>query len=107
MSKSQRDKGKRREREIVQKHIAMGVFAERVPLSGGAHYKQQGHDIDVYARGKDEAPLICEVKARANGEGFKTLIDWMGINDALFLIADRAEPLVVLPWRTWAERVKP
>ena len=39
--------------------------------------------------------------ARANGEGFKTLDNWLGDNDALFLVRDCAEPLVVLPWATW------
>ena len=43
------------------------------------------------------------MKARGNGEGFKTLTAWLGGNDALFLIADRSEPLVVLPWRLWQE----
>lgn len=105
MSKAQRDKGARREREMVAKHVAIGVKAERVPLSGAVKYRGGGHDIDVYARGKDAAPLIAEVKARANGEGFATLTRWLGDNDALFLMADRSEPLAVVPWRIWAELI--
>jgi hypothetical protein len=30
---------------------------------------------------------------------------WLGAADALFLRRDRAEPLVVLPWRVWARMV--
>jgi len=58
--------------------------------------------VDIYPFGKDGAPLCCEVKGRANGEGFATLERWLGENDALFLRRDRAEPVVVLPWRIWA-----
>ena len=103
MSRSQRDKGARIEREIVQRHRDIGIHAERVPLSGAFRYQGNGADIDVYVRGKAEAPLVAEVKARANGEGFATLERWLGENDLLFLRRDRADPLVVLPWRIWAE----
>ena len=105
MGKPSRDKGARREREIVAKHLGIGCHAEKVPLSGGARYQGNGADVDVYARGKDAAPFRCEVKARASGEGFTTLERWLGDNDALFLVRDRATPLVVLPWDRWAELV--
>lgn len=103
--RASRQKGDRREREIVALHIEMGVHAERVPLSGAARYQGNGADIDVYALGKDAAPLVCEVKARASGEGFTTLERWLGENCVLFLKRDRAEPIVVLPWRTWKRLV--
>ena len=45
------------------------------------------------------------MKARAGGEGFKTLERWLGGNDALFLRRDRAMPLVVLPWATYCRLV--
>ena len=102
MSAMQRRKGARIEREIVELHRSLGIHAERVPLSGGAHYQGNGADVDIYPFGKDGAPLCCEVKGRANGEGFATLERWLGENDALFLRRDRAEPVVVLPWRIWA-----
>jgi Holliday junction resolvase len=102
MSKASRDKGARCEREIVALHREMGIHAERVPLSGAVRYKGNGADVDIYARGRDEAPLVVEVKARKNGNGFATLEKWMGEYDALFLRRDRADPLVVLPWRVWA-----
>lgn len=102
MGKPSRDKGARRERELVNRHKAAGIHAERVPLSGAARYQGNGADLDVYPRGR-AAPLVCEVKARGNGKGFATITRWLSDHDALFLIADRAEPLVVLPWRVWVE----
>ncbi len=110
MSRAQRRKGVERERALVNLHRELGIHAERVPLSGAARYQGGNHDIDVYPFGLDAGALIGEVKARKNGEGFKTIESWLGENDALFLWRDRAEPLVVLPWRVWRtiiERVKP
>jgi hypothetical protein len=46
------------------------------------------------------AQVVCEVKARASGEGFTTLERWLGDADALFLRCDRADPLVVSAWPT-------
>lgn len=103
--RSQRRKGDRIEREIVELHRQIGVHAERVPLSGATRYQGHGHDIDVMAFGKDAAPLCCEVKARANGEGFATLEKWLADNDALFLRRDRNDPIVVLPFRIWAQLI--
>jgi len=102
VSRASRDKGARIEREIVARHVEIGVKAERVPLSGSAHYRGNGCDIDVYAFGPDSAPLVGEVKARGSGEGFALLERWLGDADMLFLRRDRAEPLVVVPWRVWA-----
>ena len=105
MGKPSRDKGARRERQIVAMHQEIGVHAERVPLSGAAHYKGNGADVDIYPFGRDGPPLASEVKARASGAGFVTLDKWLGENDALFLVRDRAEPLVVLPWASWERLV--
>ena len=101
MGKASRDKGLRRERAIVELHVKCGIHAERVPLSGASHYQGNGADIDIYARGNEA--LKAEVKARADGGGFKTLAQWLGDNDALILVRDRATPLVVLPMPTWLE----
>lgn len=101
MSRSQRDKGARRERELVAKHLEIGVHAERIPLSGAAHYRGADHDIDVYPFGLAAGALVAEVKARKDGAGFKTLETWLGENDLLFLWRDRQEPIVVVPWRVW------
>jgi Holliday junction resolvase len=98
-----RQKGDRVERELVALHEAIGIHSERYPLSGASRFRGSGHDLDVYALGKDEAPLVCEVKSRKTGEGFTTLERWLGEFDALFLKRNRGEPMVVLPWRVWAQ----
>jgi Holliday junction resolvase len=96
-----RRKGDRVEREIVALHRALGVKAERYPLSGATRFRGCGHDVDIYALGSGQTPLVAEVKARKNGAGFATLEQWLGEFDALFLKRDHADPLIVLPWRTW------
>jgi hypothetical protein len=109
MSKSQRDKGARAEREIVDRHKAINVHAERFPLSGASRFRGSGHDVDLYPFGRDAAPLVAEVKARKNGSGFALLEKWLGEYQVLFLRRNRADPLVVLPWSTgrlcWKRRV--
>jgi Holliday junction resolvase len=97
-----RQKGDRAEREIVSLHLELGIHSQRVPLSGATRYKGNGADVDVYAFGKDQAPVVSEVKSRKEGSGFKTLERWIGENDAIFLRRNHAAPLVVLPWKTWA-----
>jgi Holliday junction resolvase len=97
-----RRKGDRIEREIVAIHIDLAIHAERVPLSGASRYQGNGADVDIYAFGRDEAPIVAEVKARKAGGGFKQLEAWLGDNDALFLRRNNADPLVTLLWRTWA-----
>ena len=96
-----RQKGSRVERELVALHKEIGVHCERYPLSGASRFRGSGHDLDVYARGRDEAPLVAEVKARKNGAGFTTLEKWLADFDCLFLKRNNADPLVVLPWRVW------
>ena|SRR6516164_743052 len=96
-----RQKGDRAEREIVALHEQVGVFCERYPLSGASRFRGSGHDVDLYPFGRDAAPLVAEVKARTNGSGFAQLEKWLGEYNVLFLRRDRADPLVVLPWRTW------
>jgi hypothetical protein len=98
MGKMQRDKGARREREVVNHWTSLGLKAARVPLSGAAGGDYAG-DIDLYAFGVDEAPLVGEVKARAEGGGFKTISKWLGINDFLVLHEDHKDRLYVVPER--------
>ena len=97
-----RRKGDRVERELVALHLGLGIHSERVPLSGASRYQGNGADVDIYAFGKEEPPIVAEVKARRSGSGFKTLETWLGDNDAIFLRRDHSEPIVTLPWRTWA-----
>jgi Holliday junction resolvase len=97
VSKS-KDKGRRAEHDIVNRHLALGVTAERVPLSGSLGGKYSD-DVDLpYGKG--------EVKARKNGEGFKTIETWMKTCAALFLKRDRVAPLVVLTWDAYADLVR-
>ena len=102
MSRRSRDKGLRCERQIVALHVELGLHAERVPLSGASRYRDNGADVDIYVFGRDEAPLVCEVKARKEGAGFKQLERWLADYDALFLRRDHAEPMIIIPWRIWA-----
>ena len=104
MGKPSRDKGLRRERAIVDIHVKCGIHAERVPLSGAVRYRGNGADVDLYVRGAE--PVKAEVKARGDGSGFRTLEQWLGGNDALFLWRDRATPMVVLPLHVWIEIVR-
>jgi hypothetical protein len=101
-----RQKGDRVEREIVERHGLLGIRAERYPLSGASRFRGSGHDIDIYLFGKDDAPLRAEVKGRKNGAGFVTLENWIGGYDALFLRKDRTDPMVLVPWRVWAQLVE-
>jgi hypothetical protein len=103
--RASRDKGARAEREIVERHKAIGVHAERYPLSGSSRFRGSGHDVDIYPFGRDEAPMVSESKSRKNGEGFATLERWLGDYDVLFLRRDRSEPMVLLPWRSWARLI--
>jgi hypothetical protein len=101
--RASRAKGNRVELELVKLHEAIGVHAERYPLSGASRFRGSGHDLDIYSFGKDAAPIIGEVKSRKAGEGFTTLERWLGDYDVLFLKRNNAAPMVVLPWRTWAQ----
>jgi hypothetical protein len=97
-----RQKGDRIEREIVRRHIALGIRSERYPLSGASRFRGSGHDIDLYIFGEDEAPLVTEVKSRNRGSGFVTIENWLGDYDALILRRNKSDPLVCVPWRVWA-----
>jgi Holliday junction resolvase len=101
--KRSRRTGDRAERELVELHRTLGICAERYPLSGASRFRGSGHDLDVYIFGKEAAPAVAEVKKRKRGAGFVTLEKWLGEYDALlFLRRNNAEPMVVVPWRTWA-----
>jgi hypothetical protein len=102
MSRSQRDKGARVEREIVNAHRKIGIASERVPLSGASHYQGGGHDIDVTPPWR-HAPLVGECKARGSGEGFAVIERWLGENDFLVLKRNNAPPMYVVPERVWNE----
>ena len=98
----QRQKSDRIERELVERHKAIGIHAERYPLSGASRFRGSGHDLDIYPFGQEETPIVAESKARKNGAGFVQLEIWLGEYDALFLRRNNADPMVLLPWRVWA-----
>jgi len=98
MGKSQRDKGNRVERLLVNMFRGWGLKALRVPLSGATEYAKG--DVDVYPPGRD-APLIGEVKSRKKIPGW--IKEWLGENDYLALKGDREEFLFVVPEATMCE----
>lgn len=101
-AKGRRTKGLRVEREIVAMHQAMGVHAERVPLSGAAGGSYKG---DVIIEFSASVRLRAEVKSRNEGQGFALLQRWLADNDMLIVKEDRKEPLVVLPWETYRKLI--
>tara|TARA_R100001086_G_scaffold195493_1_gene112235 strand:- start:853 stop:1164 length:312 start_codon:yes stop_codon:yes gene_type:complete len=101
MSKAQRDKGLRVEREIVNacNHPDVGIKAERVPLSGAAGGSYTG---DIMLCDK----FRCEVKSRKDGAGFRLLYKWKGLNDILIIKQDRSAPLFIMDLDTLSRLMK-
>lgn len=94
MTHPSKRKGNRAERELVNLHKEIGVDCVRIPLSGAVGGQFSG-DLEIGLLGK------AEVKARKGGQGFKTIERWLGDNALLFLRRDNAEPMVVMPWKTY------
>jgi hypothetical protein len=105
MTAKERAKGNRIEREIVELHKKLGIHAERYPLSGSSRFRGSGHDVDVYVFGREEAPLVAEIKGRKSGAGFTMLEKWLGDYDVLYLRRNHSPPMVMLPWRTYEQLV--
>ena len=107
MAKASRDKGSRRERQVVKMAQEAGFSAKRVPLSGACEGFK--HDVLIALSrhcdaGFVDIPLLrAEVKGRASGGGFKTIEFWLGDADMLVIIQDRQEPLVVQRWSKWVQ----
>ena len=99
MGKSQRDKGARVERELVNDLKGRGIVAERVSLSGGAGGSYTG-DIII------DKSVKVEVKARKNGEGFAVIEQWLGDNDLLFLKRNNRPPMVVMEWEMFTKLMR-
>jgi hypothetical protein len=96
MSGARHWKGNRVERDIVSRHKALGIHAERYPLSGASRFRGGGHDVDIYLFRRDEAPAVAEVKGRKTGLGFATLGRWLSNYDPP-LLRRNADALVLLP----------
>ena len=95
-SKSTR-KGDSEERAIVNMLREKGYSIERTLQGGARSDGSKTYDLDFYAYGQDETPLIGECKLRASG--FKQIYKWLDDNDFLTIRADRQERLWVLPER--------
>jgi hypothetical protein len=61
MGQFSRDKGARVEREIVDRHKAIGVHAARAPLPGSANGFFSSN-VGVHVFGADAVPLVSEVR---------------------------------------------
>jgi Holliday junction resolvase len=95
-----KDKGNRRERLIALQCNAAGCPAQRVPSSGAAGGQFVG-DIHVLIRGRQR---VWEVKSRR--DGFKFLYSALASHDALVVIADRCEPLIVQRLTSYLEEAQ-
>jgi len=108
MANNNKIKGTKYERKIVEKHVAEGVPAKRVPLSGAL--KDYPGDVTI-GETKDRM-LRGEVKARAKANGFKVCREWLGDNDVLFLqetqIGPKGNPpvFVMLQWDVYMKLLK-
>jgi Holliday junction resolvase len=98
MGKSQRDKGNRGERQLVNIFRAYGIEAKRVPLSGAA----AGFKGDVIATIQGSE---LRIESKVRGNGFKQIYGWLDGNDALVIKADRQQALIVMPLRKFCELV--
>lgn len=97
MGKFSRDKGARRERELVNLFREWGLKALRVPLSGATEHSKG--DVDVYPKGEEDAsPLILELKARKAHPAY--LMEWLGDFDMVAMRSDHEEHLFILPEKT-------
>ena len=91
-----RQKGDRFERQCVHDLGALGVSAERVPLSGAAG-GSFGSDLIVAGH-----KIECKTRKRA----WTDLFGWLPGNHALFIKADRTDTLVVMSLETFADMLK-
>jgi Holliday junction resolvase len=104
MSSRSKQKGDRAEYKIRDRFNEMGLDCSRVPLSGALGGQYSG---DLHIRGLFERTLTAEVKCRKKSNVFwKTVQKFLGENDALFLIEDRKEPLVVMEFKLLQEVMK-
>ncbi|BAQ88072.1 Archaeal Holliday junction resolvase [uncultured Mediterranean phage uvMED] len=92
MGKFSKSKGYRVEHKLVKEFNKAGIKARRQPMSGAI--ADFPYDIEI----KDERfhKLSVEVKARKNGDGFKTLEKWKSGADLLCLHKDHGTTMVCL-----------
>jgi Holliday junction resolvase len=95
--RASRQKGDRFERSIVHLFQEYGISSERIPLSGSAGGKFIG-DVSVAILGNDRT-----IEAKVRKTGFAQVYRWLASHYAVAIRADRAEPLVCLRLRDFAE----
>jgi len=110
MGKAEREKGNRVELKLVHLLRGLGLDAERVPMSGSAGGSFVG-DIRILLPHPETAEqdgwlLVVEAKSSRKGYGFGSIEKWIQDRDILVLKRDRQEPMVVLPWRIFAQIVQ-
>jgi Holliday junction resolvase len=94
-------KGSAFEREVVALLQALGLAAEKVPLSGQVKGGKYDCDVSVPVRGVDRR-IECKRRARA----FITIDAMLGGNFAVVVRDDRSRPLVILSLEAFAELAK-
>ncbi len=97
MGRASREKGARTEREAVAILQDAGIAAVKIPLSGACGGRFAG-DITAPVLGVDR---LLEVKCRA--AGFTEIYRWIGLHYAVVIRRDRAEPLVVVRLKDFAQ----
>ena len=100
MGKMSRTKGAVYERELVNQAKAMGLEAQRVPLSGATSYAKGDLEITP-GFCPDKKPLVFEAKRRKELPGW--MLEALGDNAGLILRADHHESVAVIPYKTLLE----
>jgi len=94
MTNKSKAKGDNEERCVVNHFREKGFACDRTLEKGARSDGSQTWDIDLFNKGRENAPLIGECKIRK--DDFKRLYEWKGENDFLTIRADRKERLYVI-----------
>jgi len=98
--RSSKRKGTVAENEVVHLLEAAGIQAHRQPYSGAT--QRFPFDVEIPTAGRR---FYCEVKKRANGEGFTTLERWKKKADFLILRRNHAKPMVCMDWEQFEDLI--
>ena len=96
MPRAEREKGRRRENQIVKTLKGNNIDARRI-----SRPYISSDDLEIYT--PHTGVLKGEVKARAKAAGWRTIKKWRRDSDLLFLIEDFQKPLVVLDFDLFTE----
>jgi hypothetical protein len=91
-----KERGAAAVREVQQLHRRAGIDCQQISKWGRPGTAYDG-DLVI------DGDIRANVKARAGGEGFSLIEDWLGRSDALFLKRDGVIPLVVLPFERYRD----